>query len=158
MLTRTYPLENWVLNHWLSSQRKNSTRAPQLPLVPTNAEALSSIDPSAVESICKLREAAQSDLYMRLVDVFSSTSTVAVAQLNEAVETMEWRAAGRICHKMASGAANVGALSFSKALRRLEQFCKAGDHANVVTVNDLVQRAHPNLMAELQGRVTKSDS
>jgi HPt (histidine-containing phosphotransfer) domain-containing protein len=59
------------------------------------------------------------------------------------------KAAAAVCHKLASSAANVGAVAFAKDARQLEQLCAAGDAARVQPLFAVLRQAHPSLLEEL---------
>jgi len=72
-----------------------------------------------------------------------------LTQLRAALLRGDLKAAGAVCHKLASSAANVGALSFAKDVRQLEQLCIAGDAARAQPVFERLGVAHPTLIEEL---------
>jgi DNA-binding response OmpR family regulator len=140
MLTKPYTLEDCtrLLQRWLK------------PVQPRN-ESLVSIDVTAVASLRKLRTGTHADLYSRLIELFQSTSTGSISQLRLAMASQDLTAAAGVCHKLASSAANVGALMYAKELRRLEQLCIAGDAVKAAEVHDAIQSAHPALLEVLLG-------
>jgi HPt (histidine-containing phosphotransfer) domain-containing protein len=139
-----------LLRKWLA--RDKDVRAP-LAKVPAAArhDLLASIDAAAVASLRKLRANTHADLYTKLVELFRSGSAESLAQLNAALAATDLTAAAAICHKLASSAANVGALAYGRELRRLEQLCSSGNHAKALAVNEMIQAAHPPLMQALLG-------
>ena len=151
ILTKPYTLEDCtrLLKRWL--ERDASMLAPvvKLPAPPLKSEVLTSIDPTAVASLRKLRSGAHADLYVRLVELFRSASTESISQLRMAMAARNLTAAAGVCHKLASSAANVGALVYAKELRRLEQLCIAGDVTKATELNDAIQAAHPALLDAL---------
>jgi HPt (histidine-containing phosphotransfer) domain-containing protein len=96
-----------------------------------------------------LRGGGQGDLYSKLVDLFRAGSSDSLKQLQATLEAGNLRAAGAVCHKLASSAANVGALSFAKDVRQLEQLCIAGDAARAQSLYDRLCAAQPALIEEL---------
>ena len=110
--------------------------------------AVSRVDGAAVARLRGLR-GGQGDLYPKLVELFQSGSTEAMAQLQSAVQSQDLKAAAAVCHKLASSAANVGALAFAKEARQLEQLCAAGDALCAQPLFALLRQAHPSLMEEL---------
>ena len=95
--------------------------------VTTADAALDVIDNNAVEGLRRLRAGKQGDLYPRLVELFRPTCAASLSQLRDALAKSDLRVAAGICHKLASSAANVGALAYARTVRQLEQTCIAGD-------------------------------
>ena len=91
--------------------------------------ALSSVDATSVASLRNLRAGKHADLYSKLVDLFRVGSTKSLAELRSALAMGDLKAAAGVCHKLASSAANVGALAFAKEVRLLGQMCNAGNGA-----------------------------
>jgi signal transduction histidine kinase/ligand-binding sensor domain-containing protein/CheY-like chemotaxis protein/HPt (histidine-containing phosphotransfer) domain-containing protein len=151
ILTKPYTIEDCtrLLKRWL--ERDASMLAPVVKLAapPLKNEVLTSIDPTAVASLRKLRSGAHADLYVRVVELFRSASTKSISQLRMAMAAGDLTAAAGVCHKLASSAANVGALMYAKELRRLEQLCVAGDVTKATELNDAIQAAHPALLDAL---------
>ena len=112
-------------------------------------ESLSSIDGEAVSRLRGLHGGGQTDLYARLVDLFQTGSSEAMTQLRAAFQLHDLQAAAAVCHKLASSAANVGALSFAQVTRHLEQLCAAGDAAGAQSIFERLWTAHPSLIDEL---------
>ncbi|HWG32395.1 MAG TPA: two-component regulator propeller domain-containing protein [Steroidobacteraceae bacterium] len=111
--------------------------------------AASCVDSSAVARLRGLRGGGQPDLYAKLVDLFHRGSSESLAQLQSAIQRKDLQAAAALCHKLASSAANVGALAYAKEVRQLEQLCVAGDADAVQPLFDLLRTAHPRLIEEL---------
>jgi CheY-like chemotaxis protein len=150
ILTKPYTLEDCtrLLKRWLAHETAGPSPVVKLAVSPKN-DSLVGIDTTAVESLRKLRSGVHADLYTRLVELFRSASTESISQLRVAMAARDLAAAAGICHKFASSAANVGALTYAKELRRLEQFCIAGDAAKAAELHDLIQAAHPALLDTL---------
>jgi HPt (histidine-containing phosphotransfer) domain-containing protein len=55
-----------------------------------------------------------------------------------------------VCHKLASSAANVGALAFARHARRLEKLCNDRDAEQVLALHAAIRAAHPALLEELR--------
>jgi HPt (histidine-containing phosphotransfer) domain-containing protein len=91
----------------------------------------------------------QGDLYSKLVDLFQIGSSESLGQLRAALEAGDLKAAGAVSHKLASSAANVGASSFAKDVRHLEQLCGAGDTAAAQSLYERLYAAYPALIEEL---------
>src|SRR6185312_6721493 len=90
------------------------------------------------------------DLYSQLVELFRKSSSEALTQLRAALDVADYQAARAVCHKLTSGAANVGALEFAKQVRELGQHCAAGNHAAARDLHACLERAYPELMERLQ--------
>jgi signal transduction histidine kinase/ligand-binding sensor domain-containing protein/CheY-like chemotaxis protein/HPt (histidine-containing phosphotransfer) domain-containing protein len=110
--------------------------------------AASRVDATAVARLRGLR-GGQADLYPKLVDLFHTGSSESMAQLLSALQSQDLKAAAAVCHKLASSAANVGAVAFAKDARQLEQLCAAGDAARVQPLFAVLRQAHPSLLEEL---------
>ena len=160
ILTKPCTLEQYaqVLGRWMgrSAERSDPQMSPRASSgassgVPPTASSggLASVDGAAVARLRSLRGAGQGDLYSRLVDLFEVGSSQSLTQLRVALETGDLEAAGAVCHKLASSAANVGALSFAKEVRQLEALCSAGDVVGARTVYEPLSAAHPVLIDEL---------
>jgi HPt (histidine-containing phosphotransfer) domain-containing protein len=106
----------------------------------------------------KLSARGHTDLYSKLVELFRAGSTESLAQLSAAMTAKDLTAAASVCHKLASSASNVGALAYGKELRRLEQFCIAGDQEQASTLHETIQAAHAPLMDALLGLTMKASA
>jgi signal transduction histidine kinase/ligand-binding sensor domain-containing protein/CheY-like chemotaxis protein/HPt (histidine-containing phosphotransfer) domain-containing protein len=156
LLSKPYTLEQCaqLLRRWLGRSREFAP-APSLVGVPSGADspsplaALSGVDATAVAGLRNLRAGANADLYSKLVDLFRAGSTDAIAQLESALEADDLKGASAVCHKLASSAANVGALAFARDVRRLEKICDEGDKARAQRLCERLAAAHPALLAEL---------
>jgi HPt (histidine-containing phosphotransfer) domain-containing protein len=111
--------------------------------------ALSDVDATAVAGLRNLRAGVHVDLYSKLVDLFRAGSTEAIAQIKAELEADQLRAASGVCHKLASSAANVGALAFARDVRGLEKICDEGDKPRAQRLCDRLAAAHPALLQEL---------
>ncbi|HTW37828.1 MAG TPA: two-component regulator propeller domain-containing protein [Steroidobacteraceae bacterium] len=135
-----------VLRRWLGREGP----VPPVAQVERSADVrLSTVDLTTVAGLRSLRGAGQGDLYSRLVDLFRTSSTEAVARLGAVLESGDAHAAAAICHKLKSSASNVGAVSFAKSVRELEQLCGAGDLPRAREVYRALREAHPALLDEL---------
>jgi two-component system sensor histidine kinase BarA len=133
-----------VLRRWIT----RSVEQTQTPPTARSGE-LSSVDAAAVARLRNLRSGGQADLYSKLVDLFQAGSSDSLTRLQAALEAGDLKAAGAVCHKLASSAANVGALSFAKDVRQLETLCIAGDAARARSLYDRLCAAQPALIEEL---------
>jgi signal transduction histidine kinase/CheY-like chemotaxis protein len=138
LMSKPYTLEQCagLLRHWIK-------RRP--PSIATAAE----IDEATVTGLKNLRGVGQGDLYARLVDLFQAASTQAIAEIAAALRADDFEASGAVCHKLASSAANVGALAFSRQVRQLEQLCDERDGPRARRLFESVSTAHPRLIEEL---------
>jgi signal transduction histidine kinase/ligand-binding sensor domain-containing protein/CheY-like chemotaxis protein/HPt (histidine-containing phosphotransfer) domain-containing protein len=145
LLTKPYTLEQCaqLLSRWIAGNRGRSSAAPSLrsPL-----DLLSSVDPTAVSALRNLRAGKHADLYSKLVDLFRVGSAKSLTELRGALAAGDLKAAGSVCHKLASSAANVGASSFAKEVRRLETMCSEGNVAGAEELKGGLEAAHPMLM------------
>ena len=148
LLTKPYTLEECaqLLRRWIGG--KTDRPAGDTELRP-GRDALSSVDPTAVASLRNLRPGKHVDLYSKLVDLFRVSSSGSLAELRAALAISDFKTAGAICHKLASGAANVGALVFAKDVRLLGQMCIAGDAVAAQHLHAELETAHPALLEEL---------
>jgi signal transduction histidine kinase/ligand-binding sensor domain-containing protein/CheY-like chemotaxis protein/HPt (histidine-containing phosphotransfer) domain-containing protein len=148
LLAKPYTLEECadLLQRWIGSRADRP--AGEKALRP-GRDALSSVDPTAVASLRNLRLGKQLDLYSKLVDLFRVASSKSLAELRAALVISDFTAAAAICHKLASSAANVGALVFAKDVRLLGRTCIAGDIVAARQLHDDLETAHPALLEEL---------
>jgi signal transduction histidine kinase/ligand-binding sensor domain-containing protein/CheY-like chemotaxis protein/HPt (histidine-containing phosphotransfer) domain-containing protein len=148
LLTKPYTLEECahLLRRWIGSSVDRP--ASETTLRPDRG-ALSSVDATAVASLRNLRPGKHVDLYSKLVDLFRVASTKSLAELGAALASRDLEAAGAVCHKLASSAANVGALAFAKDVRRLGQMCMTGEAPDAQQLYDELAAAHPALLEEL---------
>jgi HPt (histidine-containing phosphotransfer) domain-containing protein len=102
-----------------------------------------------VATLRNLRAGKQADLYSRLVDLFRVGSARSLAELRSALAASDFKTAAGVCHKLASSAANVGALAFARDVRLLGQTCNEGDAVGAGKLQDRLEMAHPTLLDEL---------
>jgi signal transduction histidine kinase/ligand-binding sensor domain-containing protein/CheY-like chemotaxis protein/HPt (histidine-containing phosphotransfer) domain-containing protein len=144
-----------VLRRWV----KFAVTPPVESTAPSRAaavEALSSLDVAAVARLNSLRTDGAAGLYPKLVALFESSSAGALVQLHGALAREDYQGAAAVCHKLASSAANVGALSFAKDVRQLEQLCAAGAGSRTLPVLARLQAAYPALIEEMALQLRKS--
>jgi signal transduction histidine kinase/ligand-binding sensor domain-containing protein/CheY-like chemotaxis protein len=148
LLTKPYTLEEFsrLLRRWIAS---SAARAPAGPSSRPELDALTCVDPAAVTKLRNLRAGKHADLYSRLVDLFRMGSSTSMSELRRALAGGDFDAASNVCHKLASSAANVGALAFAQDVRLLGQMCKAGDGERAGELHDRLEAAHPVLLEEL---------
>jgi two-component system sensor histidine kinase BarA len=146
LLTKPYTLEECaqIVGRWTTRGAARSQTHP-------GTAALSSVDAGAVEGLRRLRSAGDADLYSKLVDLFQAGSAPALRQLAAALAAADLGAAGAVCHKLASSAANVGATMFARDVRALERLCAAGEAGPARELYGRLAAAHPALIEELLG-------
>ena len=91
-------------------------------------------------------------LVLAIAATHQTEAEASLTRLNElraALAISDVKTAGAICHKLASSAANVGALVFAKDVRLLGQMCIAGDAVAAQHLHADLETAHPALLEEL---------
>jgi signal transduction histidine kinase/ligand-binding sensor domain-containing protein/CheY-like chemotaxis protein/HPt (histidine-containing phosphotransfer) domain-containing protein len=148
LLAKPYTLEECaqLLRRWIDGRAGKPASDAALR---RNRDARSSVDPAAVASLRNLRPGKHVDLYSKLVDLFRAASIKSLAELRGALAIDDLKAAADVCHKLASSAANVGALVFAKDVRLLGQICIAGDVVAAQQLHADLETAHPALLEEL---------
>ncbi len=143
LLSKPYTLAQCadLLRRWLPGERSAEDS--------TSSGDLAVVDAATVAGLRRLRGGEHADLYTQLVGLFSAGSTEAVALLAARIDAGDFAAAAAICHKLASSAANVGALAFARMVRLLEKHCvsETGEHAR--NLHQRLCAAHPALIEEL---------
>jgi signal transduction histidine kinase/ligand-binding sensor domain-containing protein/CheY-like chemotaxis protein/HPt (histidine-containing phosphotransfer) domain-containing protein len=148
LLHKPYTLDEMaqLLRRWIGSHADR----PSAQTAPSPAgESLSSVDAAAVATLRNLRAGKQADLYSKLVDLFRVGSARSLAELRSALAASDLKTAAGVCHKLASSAANVGALAFARDVRLLGQMCNEGDVVGAVKLQDRLEMVHPALLDEL---------
>ena len=143
-----------LLRRWV---RRAATQAQEsAPAAPSRAHPLAAaargrpeIDSATVMALKNLRAAGQPDLYTNLVGLFETGSTRAMTELRSALPEGDFAVASATCHKLAASAANVGALSFARQARTLEELCKQQDKTRAAQLFAAMRAAHPALIEEL---------
>ena len=148
LLSKPYTLEECaqLLRRWIGGTAGGPAGETALR---RNRDARASVDPAAVAGLRNLRPGKHVDLYSTLVDLFRAASTKSLAELRGALAIDDLKAAADVCHKLASSAANVGALVFAKDVRSLGRICIAGDVAAARQLSAELETAHPALLEEL---------
>jgi two-component system sensor histidine kinase/response regulator len=159
ILTKPYALEDCsrLLRRWLA---RDDEVVPPRTGAPTSAPGgtLCSIDANAVSNLRRIRSDKHVDLYSKLVELFRAASADSLGQLRKAFAAQDLPAAAGICHKLASSAANVGALEYAKQIRRLEQLCIAADRAKAIELHEALQAAHAPLLDALLGLTLRASA
>jgi CheY-like chemotaxis protein len=109
----------------------------------------SQVDTATVTALKNLRAAGQPDLYSRLVGLFETGSAQAMIEIDSALAGGDLAAVSAACHKLAASAANVGALTFARQARTLEELCKQRDGTRAAQSFAAMRAAHPALIDEL---------
>jgi CheY-like chemotaxis protein len=158
ILTKPYTLDDCrrLLERWGARAADSDTVASPVgagPSVPVSAHAapLAAVDASAVAALRRLGTAKHADLYSKLVELFRTSSTQCLAELRAALEKDDFGAAAAACHKLASAAANVGALKYAEKVREVERQCREGEAARAREGCDTLCTAHVSLLETLQG-------
>jgi CheY-like chemotaxis protein/HPt (histidine-containing phosphotransfer) domain-containing protein len=148
LLTKPYTLLECaqLLRRWIPDKPARPPAGPSLRSAP---DLLSSVDPTAVSALRNLRAGKHADLYSKLVDLFRVGSLKSLTELHGALAAGDLMTAGSVCHKLASSAANVGALAFAKEVRRLGTICREGNADGAEELKDSLEAAHPMLMDAL---------
>ncbi len=148
LLTKPYTFKECaqLLRRWIKS---NPIRPSAGPSLRSPLDLLSSVDPTAVAALRNLRAGKHADLYSKLVDLFRVGSAKSLTELRAALAAGDLKAAGSVCHKLASSAANVGAPSFAKEVRRLGALCSEGNVAGAEELKGGLEAAHPLLIDAL---------
>jgi signal transduction histidine kinase/ligand-binding sensor domain-containing protein/CheY-like chemotaxis protein/HPt (histidine-containing phosphotransfer) domain-containing protein len=163
ILSKPYTLDACrdLLLRWL--RRAEPTVDAPAPAEPTAAasstsagslapELLAAVDLNAVAALRQLGAGKQADLYAKLVDLFRASSTQSLTELKRALEQDDLTAAAAVGHKLASAAANVGALAYAQRVRELEQQALAGEGRRVAELGLALFEAHLPLLDALQGQ------
>ena len=157
ILSKPYTLEDCrrLLQQWVAGAIE-ATAADAIGDAGSAAIArespLASVDANAVAALREIGAGKQADLYSKLVTLFASSSTQALYELKVALEGDDLEAAAALCHKLASAAANVGALAFAQRVKELERHAIAGERAPARDGCEELCAAHVPLLEALQGQ------
>ncbi|HJR69884.1 MAG TPA: ATP-binding protein, partial [Gammaproteobacteria bacterium] len=161
ILSKPYTLEDCArtLHRWVAraDSRAREAHAPDTTnTAPRDSEALASVDANAVAALRKLNTGKHEDLYSELVELFSGSATQSLAELDAALARDDLKAAAAVCHKLASAAANVGALAYAQRIRELERYALAGERASARATCDVLRAAYGPLLATLQSHCLRA--
>ncbi len=150
MISKPYTLQECeqLLRRWMRRDTHSAIMPALQPTLPLAPE-LAAVDTKAVANLRNLRGGDGAELYSKLVALFHSGSTESLNALDGALASAELPAAAALCHRLKASAANVGALSFSRELGRLEKACETRNLAEAQHLHARVRSAHPALLAEL---------
>jgi signal transduction histidine kinase/ligand-binding sensor domain-containing protein/DNA-binding response OmpR family regulator len=160
ILSKPYTLEDCarMLHRWLA--RADSPRGAGVPhaiaAAPRAPDALASVDANAVAALRKLNVGGHADLYSELVELFGGSLTQSLAELDAALTRDDLPAAAAVCHKLASAAANVGALAYAQRVRELERHALAGERAPARAASDALHAARESLLDTLQSHCLRA--
>ena len=76
--------------------------------------------------------------------------------LDAALTRDDLRAAAAVCHKLASAAANVGAMAYGQRVKELERHALAGERAPAGTASDALHAAQGPLLDTLQSHCLRA--
>jgi HPt (histidine-containing phosphotransfer) domain-containing protein len=144
----TQLLLRWIGAPGRSDAGQGGAAASPGPGAAAESAPLAEIDMSTVEGLKALRAHGPS-LYSKLVALFQSGSSRAIEELDTSLSGGDHPAASAVCHKLASSAANVGALAFARYVRQLEKACNDRDGTKAAALYGTVRAAHPPLLEEL---------
>jgi len=149
LLSKPYTLEEFaqLLRRWIAAPTAGVAASTDAG-AGLDVSRLRVIDEATVAGLRKLRGDGN-DLYSQLVDLFRASSSDSISRLEAAVGQHEFSTAKALCHKLASAAANVGALAFGREVRLLEEACQAGDAGRAMRICRRIVAAHAALSAEL---------
>ncbi len=120
-----------------------------------SSQSLSSVSTAIVAGLRSIPSRGRSDLYASLVRLFERSATDALGQIRSALLVEHYAVASAACHKLKSGAGNVGALAFANLLASLEKSCDAKDAENSFRLHASLSAALPSLIAELNGLIVR---
>jgi CheY-like chemotaxis protein len=154
ILSKPYTLDDCgrMLRRWVAGRDEAAAPAAQRGADASSAPPLASVDTGAVAALQQLGAGKQADLFSKLVGLFGSSSTQALGELEAALQGDDLPAAAAVCHKLASAAANVGALAFAQRVKELERHALAGEGAPARDACAELCAAHAPLLEALQSR------
>ena len=144
----TQLLLRWIGAPGRSDAGQGGAAASPGPGAAAESAPLVEIDMSTLEGLKALRAHGPS-LYSKLVALFQSGSSRAIEELDTSLSDGDHPAASAVCHKLASSAANVGALAFARYVRQLEKACNDRDGTKAAALYGTIRAAHPPLLEEL---------
>jgi signal transduction histidine kinase/CheY-like chemotaxis protein/HPt (histidine-containing phosphotransfer) domain-containing protein len=161
ILSKPYTVEDCarMLHRWLV-RADTPAREPGAPeaivAAPRAPDALASVDANAVAALRKLNTGKHADLYSELVELFAGSLTQSLAELDAALTRDDLRAAAAVCHKLASAAANVGAMAYAQRVKELERHALAGERAPARAASDALHAAQGSLLDTLQSHCLRA--
>ena len=158
ILSKPYTLDDCarLLRRWLArggdapGARVQAAAAPAVDAV--EPALLASVDASAVSALRQLRGGKHADLYSKLVELFRSSSTQSLAELHATLERDDLAGAAAVAHRLASAAANVGALAFAQRVKELERHSLNAQRGRARELCRELHAAHVPLLETLQSQ------
>jgi HPt (histidine-containing phosphotransfer) domain-containing protein len=156
ILSKPYTLEDCrrLLQQWVAGAGPAS--AARDAHSSANDSPLASVDASTVAALRQLGGGKRADLYSKLVALFGSSSTQELDELTAALQDDDLPAAAAVCHKLASAAANVGALAYAQRVKELERHALGGELASARDCCQELCAAHAALLEALHGQRLKA--
>jgi len=148
-----------MLRRWLvraDSAAREADVSDASTALPRAPEALAAVDANAVAALRKLDAGRHADLYSKLVELFRGSSTQSLAELDAALARDDLAAAAAVCHKLASAAANVGAMAFAQRVRELERHARAVEPEAARDACKVLCVAHALLLETLQSHCLRA--
>lgn len=108
------------------------------------------VDRSVINALPTIGRGDQHDLFNHLIGIFRRSSTLALEEIGLAFLAQDYEAARSTCHKMKSGAANVGALGFADLMEELERACAARDGERARSLHKRLLANHTSLIELLE--------
>jgi len=155
ILSKPYTLEDCrrMLRRWAARRDETAQGAPlaaaSSAATLSPGSSLTTVDAAAVAALQQLGAGKQAGLYSKLVALFASSSTQALGELKAALDRDDLPAAAAVCHKLASAAANVGALVFAQRVKELERRALADERAQANELCDELCAEHAPLLEAL---------
>jgi CheY-like chemotaxis protein len=158
ILSKPYTLKDCerLLRRWAAPPDAASATAPpvdeHLASKTSLQLPLATVDMNAVAALRQLSAGKQTDLYSKLVGLFGSSSTQALDELKAALDGGDLPAAAAVCHRLASAAANVGALAYAERVKELERHALAAEPGPARELYEELCAAHVALLEALQSQ------
>lgn len=159
ILSKPYTLDDCrrLLRRWLARGGEEGTARAGTPAggaadAAAEGGGLARVDPQAVAALHEMHAGRRTDLYTKLVELFRSSSAQSLDELESALAGDDLAAAAAVCHKLASAAANVGALAYAERVKTLERHARAGESAPARTLCAALRAAHAPLLEALQSQ------
>ncbi|HEU4619701.1 MAG TPA: two-component regulator propeller domain-containing protein [Gammaproteobacteria bacterium] len=152
ILSKPYTLDDCtrLLRRWLAPASGAAAEDA------ADARRLACVDADAVAALRQLHPGRHAALYAKLVELFRSSSTQSLADLEAALGRGDLAAAAAVCHKLASAAANVGALAYADQVKELERQCLADGRTRAPELCRVLRAAHVPLLETLQSRTLQA--
>jgi signal transduction histidine kinase/ligand-binding sensor domain-containing protein/CheY-like chemotaxis protein len=108
------------------------------------------VDRSVIDALRTIGRGDQRDLFNHLIGIFRRSSTLALQEIGRSLSAHDYEAVRSTCHKMKSGAANVGALGFADLMEELERACADRDGERACGLHKLLLVNHAPLLQLLE--------